>query len=64
VFSTTLSNEYLLAAETFHLSPDQIWSLSYGAIDYVFAVDDVKEELRKKWDEIKSTLLRCDGEAV
>ena len=64
MFSTTLSNEYLVAAETFHLSQDQIWSLSYDAIDYVFADDDVKERLRKKWNEIKSTLLRCDGEAV
>ncbi|KAI0215665.1 Adenosine deaminase-like protein [Lamellibrachia satsuma] len=57
VFATTLSEEYALAAQTFHLSPDQIWSLSFTALDYIFADGDVKERLRKKWVEIKSSLL-------
>lgn len=64
VFSTTLSNEYSLAAETFNLSPEQIWSLSSDAVDYIFADNDVKERLRKKWDAIKSSLLRSGREAV
>ncbi|XP_078541059.1 N6-Methyl-AMP deaminase [Lissotriton helveticus] len=57
VFATDLSQEYQLAASTFELNPAQIWDLSYKSIDYVFASDDVKSNLREKWKELKPEVL-------
>lgn len=37
VFLHTLSQEYQLAAETFHLTQFQVWDLSYESINYIFA---------------------------
>ena len=49
VFSTSLTEEYVKAAETFSLSRRQIWDLSYNSITSIFAEKDVKDKLREKW---------------
>ncbi|XP_004273982.1 adenosine deaminase-like protein isoform X1 [Orcinus orca] len=53
VFATYLSQEYQLAAETFHLTQSQVWDLSYESISYIFASDSTKSDLRKKWNHLK-----------
>ena len=53
VFSTSLSEEYSIAADTFSLSRQQMWDLSYKSIDYVFADDSVKKSLQRKWTKLK-----------
>lgn len=57
VFSTSLSEEYSIAAETFGLSRRQIWDLSFNSIDHIFANETVKTELREKWTKLKETCL-------
>ncbi|XP_045142452.1 adenosine deaminase-like protein isoform X1 [Echinops telfairi] len=57
VFATHLSQEYQLAAETFNLTQSQVWDLSYEAIDYIFAPDSTRSELRKKWNHLKPQVL-------
>ncbi|XP_041534918.1 adenosine deaminase-like protein isoform X4 [Microtus oregoni] len=53
VFSTNLSQEYQLAAETFNLTPSQVWDLSYESISYIFASDNTRSELRSRWNHLK-----------
>ncbi|KAL1786462.1 adenosine deaminase isoform X1 [Sigmodon hispidus] len=57
VFATYLSQEYQLAAETFNLTPSQVWDLSYESISYIFASDNTKSELRKRWNHLKPKVL-------
>ncbi|XP_012967831.1 adenosine deaminase-like protein isoform X1 [Mesocricetus auratus] len=57
VFATHLSQEYQLAAETFNLTPSQVWDLSYESISYIFASDSTRSELRKRWDRLKPKVL-------
>lgn len=57
VFATSLSQEYKLAAETFHLTQSQLWDLSYESINYIFASDGIKSELKKKWNYLKPKVL-------
>ncbi|XP_008572236.1 PREDICTED: adenosine deaminase-like protein isoform X1 [Galeopterus variegatus] len=57
VFATHLSKEYQLAAETFNLTQSQVWDLSYESINYIFASDGTKSELRKKWNHLKPEML-------
>ncbi|XP_071447267.1 N6-Methyl-AMP deaminase [Hetaerina americana] len=47
VFSTSLSDEYCIAAKTFELDNDQLWQLSYDSINYAFASEYEKEKLQK-----------------
>ncbi|KAG5561369.1 hypothetical protein RHGRI_004408 [Rhododendron griersonianum] len=47
VFSTSLSREYALAASTFGLGRSNMFQLAQNAIDFVFADDAVKTELRE-----------------
>uniref|UniRef100_A0A3Q3WFS8 Adenosine deaminase domain-containing protein n=1 Tax=Mola mola TaxID=94237 RepID=A0A3Q3WFS8_MOLML len=54
VFSTDLSQEYQLAASTFSLSREAVWTLSQQAIDCIFAPDAVKQQLRQKWADVQS----------
>ncbi len=49
VFSTSLSEEYALAAQSFNLSQKELWNMSFQAIDHVFEEEVTKEELRKLW---------------
>ncbi|KAH0503298.1 Adenosine deaminase-like protein [Microtus ochrogaster] len=53
VFSTNLSQEYQLVAETFNLTPSQVWDLSYESISYIFASDNTRSELRSRWNHLK-----------
>ncbi|XP_034541185.1 adenosine deaminase-like protein [Notolabrus celidotus] len=53
VFCTDLSQEYQLAASTFGLSHEEIWKLSQQAIDCIFAPDNVKQQLKQKWIDMK-----------
>lgn len=57
VFSTHLSQEYRLAAETFNLTPSQVWDLSYESISYIFASHNTRSELRKRWNHLKPKVL-------
>ncbi|CAH1790085.1 unnamed protein product [Owenia fusiformis] len=49
VFATSLSKEYKLAAETFDISQQDLYQLSYKAIDHIFDTEDTKAILRQKW---------------
>ncbi|KAM0867783.1 hypothetical protein ACQ4PT_041741 [Festuca glaucescens] len=46
LFSTSLSNEYYLVASTFGLSKAELFRLAQGAVEFVFADDEVKKSLR------------------
>ena len=50
VFSTTLSEEYAIAGQTFSLSQKELWRLARCAVDYVFESDSLKDELRKVYE--------------
>ncbi|XP_060072113.1 adenosine deaminase-like protein [Ylistrum balloti] len=56
MFDTTLSEEYAIAARTFKLDRQSVWTLSLASIDAIFADDVVKQTLRNKWHELKPTL--------
>lgn len=58
VFCTDLSQEYQLAASTFGLSQEAMWKLSQQAIDYTFAPDAVKQQLRQKWLDMRPQVLK------
>ena len=54
VFATSLSREYAVAAETFSLTQKNLWDLSYDSINYIFADDALKAQLRTTWNHLKS----------
>ncbi|XP_078693748.1 N6-Methyl-AMP deaminase-like [Branchiostoma floridae x Branchiostoma belcheri] len=56
VFCTTLSEEYRLAAETFGLTRPALWDLSYSSIDHTFVGEDLKQQLRDRWNTEKEKL--------
>ncbi|XP_060891641.1 adenosine deaminase-like protein [Labrus mixtus] len=58
VFSTDLSQEYQLAASTFGLSREAVWKLSQQAINCIFAPDDVKQQLRQEWIDLKPQVFK------
>ena len=47
VFAISLSGEYHIAAQTFSLSKDDIWTLSLQAVHTIFEEDTFKLELQK-----------------
>ncbi|MBN3307776.1 ADAL protein, partial [Amia calva] len=57
VFSTDLSQEYQLAATTFGLSQEAVWSLSEQAIDHSFAPYSLKQDLRQRWADLRPHVL-------
>lgn len=57
VFATDLSQEYQLVAQTFNLTQSQVWDLSYESINYIFASESIKSELRRKWNHLKPKVL-------
>ncbi|XP_045678594.1 adenosine deaminase-like protein isoform X2 [Phyllostomus hastatus] len=57
VFATHLSQEYQLAAEKFNLTPSQVWDLSYESINYIFASESTRSELKSKWNHLKPKVL-------
>lgn len=58
VFATDLSLEYEIAAKTFNLTPHQIWDLSNRAIDYIFAPEHIKADLKETWTQMKPEVFR------
>ncbi|PIN21147.1 Adenine deaminase/adenosine deaminase [Handroanthus impetiginosus] len=46
IFSTSLSSEYALASSTFGLGKREMFDLAQKAIDFIFACDGVKRELK------------------
>lgn len=56
VFSTSLSKEFKDLSDSFKLTKDDIWNLSFNAIDHIFAGDDVKEKLRQSFLDLKKDL--------
>lgn len=57
VFATSLSSEYLKVADAFKLSKKQIFSWSRSCIDFIFANEMIKSNLRKVFDQ---TVLNFD----
>ncbi|XP_026990933.1 adenosine deaminase-like protein [Tachysurus fulvidraco] len=53
VFCTDLSQEYSLAASTFGLTQEAVWSLSQQAIQCSFAPEAVKQKLEQRWAELR-----------
>ncbi|KAM4618694.1 N6-Methyl-AMP deaminase [Polymixia lowei] len=53
VFCTDLSQEYQLAASTFGLSHEAVWKLSQQAIDCTFAPENLKQQLKERWIELR-----------
>jgi adenosine deaminase len=53
VFATSLTKEFTIAANTFQLTTEDVWNLSYDSINWIFSDDGVKEQLRTKWDKLK-----------
>ncbi|CAL8261188.1 unnamed protein product [Merluccius merluccius] len=58
VFCTDLSQEYQLAASTFGLSPEDMWRLSEQAIDCTFAPENLKQQLKQKWIDLRPHVFR------
>lgn len=56
LFSTTLSREYALAAETFGLSNDSLLALAENAIEYAFCGQDIKNKLHMQFESFKQSL--------
>jgi adenosine deaminase len=57
VFSTSLSNEYYLTATAFGLGTTELFELAKNAIPFIFADDDVKQDLREIFDAAAEKLL-------
>ncbi|CAB1313333.1 unnamed protein product [Coregonus sp. 'balchen'] len=57
VFCTDLSQEYQLAASTFNLSQEDMWTLSQKAIDCTFS-PDLNQQLHQRWLELRPTLFQ------
>lgn len=57
VFCTDLSQEYHVAASTFGLTQDAVWSLSQQAIQCSFAPEAVKQKLEQRWAELRPHVL-------
>lgn len=57
VFCTDLSKEYQLAASTFGLSQEAVWTLSQRAIDCSFAPEPLKKQLKQRWAELRPQVL-------
>ena len=49
VFDCSLSGEYRIVADTFGLSPNEMFAASQRAIEFIFADDAIKDKLRDAW---------------
>ncbi|PRQ28501.1 putative adenosine deaminase [Rosa chinensis] len=56
VFSTSLSNEYNLAASAFGLGRREIFQLTRNAVEFIFAGDGVKRELKEIFSSAEQKL--------
>ncbi|PNF24112.1 hypothetical protein B7P43_G03245 [Cryptotermes secundus] len=53
VFSTSLSEEYMLTADSHGLSREQLWQMALSSIDYTFASEEEKNQLKDMFLQIK-----------
>lgn len=53
MFASDLSDEYSIAAQTFGLSNEEVWTLSEATIDQCFASDATKDQLKCIWKDNK-----------
>jgi adenosine deaminase len=53
VFATSLSEEYLLTADSYDLSREQLWQMAMSSIDYTFASEEEKNHLKQMFMQIK-----------
>ncbi|XP_071104265.1 N6-Methyl-AMP deaminase-like [Haliotis cracherodii] len=56
VYQTTVTEEYVHAAQAFGLTRLKLWQLSLQSIDHIFADEATKQTLRRKWESIKPSL--------
>ncbi|XP_064609543.1 adenosine deaminase-like protein, partial [Liolophura sinensis] len=63
VFSTSLSEEFHIAAQTFSLSKEQLWNISLQTVDYIFADEKTKEYLKEKWFSSKQKAELFSGDS-
>lgn len=56
VFSTSLSREYILASSTFGLGKREMFQLAMKAVEFIFAEDAVKDELREIFESAATNL--------
>lgn len=64
VFCTDLSQEYELAASTFELGHEAVWTLSQQAIDCAFADEALKQQLKQKWSDLQPQVLNSPAQKV
>ncbi|KAK6173711.1 hypothetical protein SNE40_017117 [Patella caerulea] len=55
VFLCELSDEYANTAKAFNLNKEELWDLSYRAIDYTFTSEMEKEKLKNEWSKLKNS---------
>jgi adenosine deaminase len=53
VFATTLSEEYMLTADSYDLSREQLWQMALSSIEYIFASEEEKNHLTQIFLQIK-----------
>ncbi|KAL5004933.1 hypothetical protein ScPMuIL_018389 [Solemya velum] len=58
VFSTSLSQEYSIAANTFGLSNEAVLDMACNSIEHIFAEDNLKATLRDSFQEQRHLLLK------
>jgi adenosine deaminase len=57
VFNSPLSSEFLIAAQTFGLTPHDLAEVSRGALAHAFVDASKKTELHARWTREITTLL-------
>ncbi|KAI8359995.1 adenosine deaminase [Blakeslea trispora] len=57
VFFSDSSNEYKVAVETFKLTYEDLYNISFRSIDSIFGDDKLKSQLKARWTEWKSHML-------
>eukprot|EP00252_Welwitschia_mirabilis_P011204 TRINITY_DN25227_c0_g1_i1.p1 TRINITY_DN25227_c0_g1~~TRINITY_DN25227_c0_g1_i1.p1 ORF type:complete len:380 (-),score=91.22 TRINITY_DN25227_c0_g1_i1:542-1681(-) len=62
VFSTTISQEYALAASTFNLSREELFKLTKDAVNFTFAEHKLKQILRALIDAAADLYVNVNGE--
>ena len=50
VLEISLTDEYYIAAQTFSLSVDELWTMAQESVDFIFEDEPLKDELRKLWN--------------
>jgi adenosine deaminase len=53
VFATSLSQEYMMTADSYDLSREQLWQMALSSIDYTFASEEEKNHLKDMFLHIK-----------